>query len=530
MKRFCLAVSLWFIALWAQAAVVVQDVRANRLPDKVQVVLDLDNATVFQQFSLPDPPRIVLDIPNAQRPGRAGFTLNNGPVNSVRTGFRTQDMLRVVIDLNDVVKANIYTLTPEGNRGHRIVVDVYDRTYDPALTLSSLDDAQTPFVVFAGGPLATRQQLNTLVEEQPPVRVASAPPPVQTPAGRVNVAAPPPIQTSPPAQPIAAAPPVNIASPDIVQVGGSGRTAALIVQGAPIASTPATPRTPTPTPTPSTPALQITPASPPPTPTTAVAVSRNISSSGQVQTQTAVRQPVRKKDIVVVIDPGHGGKDPGAVSRATGLQEKGVVLAISQRLKRILDGKAGYRAVLTRDRDVFIPLRERTAIARRHQADLFISIHADAVESEGPRGSSVYILSTRGASSQLARYLANSENAVDLKWGVDVSKYDNEIQEALLDIQLDATLESSNVFGRHTIRELGKLGRTHKSNVERANFVVLRSPEIPSLLVETAFISNPEDAKLLASPAYQDQLARGIANGIDSYFREHLPQHMLLAQ
>ena len=333
---------------------------------------------------------------------------------------------------------------------------------------------------------------------------ATAQPPSSS--GSVNIAAPPPIASATPAVPPVQSSPRPL-SPDVVQITPPAKTQT---------------QTPTRTPT----------ASPVATTTSAVTVERNISPQGIVQTQVpvAVRQPTSKKDIVVVIDPGHGGKDPGAISRATGLQEKVVVLDISQRLKRILDSKGGYRAILTRERDIFIPLRERTNIARRHKADLFISIHADAVEGEGPRGASVYILSTKGASSQLARYLEKSENSVDLKWGVDVSKYDNDIQEALLDIQQDATLESSNVFGRHTIRELGKLGRVHKSNVERANFVVLRAPEIPSLLVETAFISNPEDARLLASPAYQDQLARGIANGIDSYFREHLPQHMLLAQ
>lgn len=485
MKRFCLAVSLMFIAAWVQAAVVVEGMRANRLPDKVQVVLDLSAPTVFQQFSLPDPPRIVLDIPDARREGRAGLVLNDGPVNSVRSGFRTQDMLRVVIDLNDVVKANIYTLKPEGKRGNRIVVDVYDRSYDPALTLSSLDEAQVPFVVFAGGPLDTRQQLNDMIANAG----QGAPPAVST--GGVSIAAPPVVQ----------APPVVTPQPPSRDVA--------------IASAPVS--------------VQNTPA---PVALPPVTVERNISAAGKVQKQVSVTPPAgaAKKNIVVVIDPGHGGKDPGAVSRATGLQEKVAVLAISKRLKHLLDAKPGYRAILTRDRDVFIPLRERTAIARRHKADLFVSIHADAVEGEGPRGSSVYMLSTKGASSQLARYLANRENAVDLKWGVDVSKYDNDIQEALLDIQLDATLESSNVFGRHVIGELGKVGHTHKRNVERANFVVLRSPEIPSLLVETAFISNPEDARLLASPAHQDKIARGIASGIERYFREHLPQHMLLGK
>lgn len=242
----------------------------------------------------------------------------------------------------------------------------------------------------------------------------------------------------------------------------------------------------------------------------------------------APQSAVSKRDIIVAIDPGHGGKDPGAHSSTTGLLEKDAVLQIGLKLKQQIDAKRGFRAVMTRDKDIFIPLRQRMEIARRHGADLFVSVHADAVESAAPKGSSVYILSTRGASSQLAKYLANKENAVDLKWGVDVSKYDNEIQQALLNIQQEATLESSDVLARQTLKELARIGNVHKANVERANFVVLRSPEIPSMLVETAFISNPDEARLLASPAYQQKLAQGIANGIEKYFEEHLPQHMLL--
>ncbi|UJF24925.1 N-acetylmuramoyl-L-alanine amidase [Suttonella sp. R2A3] len=442
----------WFLVLitslivWSTAqAVTLENLRANRLPDKVQIVLDIDKPSEFMQFSLSSPPRIVLDFPNGKRTGRAGLQLDDGAVGRVRTGQRNEEMLRVVIDLNYVAKVNIYTAPPGGNRGHRIVVDVYDQNIQPALTLESLSGAQSPEVVFAGGPLP---------------RVPGVP-----------------------------------------------------------TQTPPAPNPPTP-PQPEKPSVDQT---------AVMTVERSISPTGQVQEQKTLPTPVPfNKDIVVAIDPGHGGKDPGALSSATGLREKNVVLEIGKRLRRILNEKEGYRAVMTRDTDIYIPLYRRMTIAREKGADLFVSIHADAVEKGLPTGSSVYILSTRGASSQLAKYLANKENAVDLKWGVDVSKYDSDIQEALLNIQQEATLESSNILAEQTIRELARVGDVHKSNVERANFVVLRSPDIPSMLVETAFISTPAEARLLAQPAYQEKLANGIANGIEQYFKEHLPQHMLL--
>lgn len=446
---FAFAVSL------VQAAV-LEDIRFNRLDNKVQLVLDMDSATTFQQFSLADPPRIVLDFPDSQRRGRAGIEINQGSVASIRTGYRTQDKLRVVVDLINVAKANIYTLVPQDGRGNRIVVDVYDDNWDPALTLTSLNGGQMPFVVFAGTALEDQASYNPGISRENDALAVLNPP------SDFQVA---PIQT-------------------------------------------------------------IAPASPP------LTVERQISPSGEVEGKITINRPVIavKRDIVVCVDPGHGGKDPGAHSTVTGAREKDAVLAIGKRLRTHLNTMPGYRVVMTRDSDTFIPLYQRPAKCRDAGGDLFVSIHADAVESQQPSGSSVYILSTRGASSQLAKYLAKKENAVDLKWGVDVSKYDNDIQQALLNIQQEATLESSHILAQETIVELGKIGNVHKSGVERANFVVLRSPEIPSMLVETAFISNPSEARLLATASYQDKLARGIAAGIDRYFREHLPQHMLLEQ
>lgn len=249
--------------------------------------------------------------------------------------------------------------------------------------------------------------------------------------------------------------------------------------------------------------------------------------------QEALPQPKMSRSgrkMIVVIDPGHGGKDPGAISKINGLREKDVVLNISKRVQHYLNQSGLIHAVLTRDGDTFIPLRQRIAIARKHQADMFVSIHADSVEHEQPHGSSVYMLSTKGASSQLARYLANQENESDLKWGVDIARYDEDLQSMLLNLQQEGTLESSALLAQKTLNALTKVGSVHKKRVERANFVVLKAPDFPSILVETAFISNPKEARLLATPEYQEKIARGIAEGILNFRHEFMPQHILLQQ
>ena len=204
-----------------------------------------------------------------------------------------------------------------------------------------------------------------------------------------------------------------------------------------------------------------------------------------------------KGEVVVVIDPGHGGKDPGAVSAETGVREKDVVLAISQRLRQNLQSR--YKVVMTRDSDIYIPLKERVELARRHKADLFISIHADAASSQSS-GSSVYMLSLSGASSQLGKQLEKSENTVDMKWGNEGKRYDDELQAMLLNIQQEGTLESSQLLAERVLAALGQANNLSRREVEMANFVVLRAPDVPSILVETAFISNPSEAQLLATP------------------------------
>ncbi len=236
---------------------------------------------------------------------------------------------------------------------------------------------------------------------------------------------------------------------------------------------------------------------------------------------------VRKKQVVIAIDPGHGGKDPGAIG-PSGVREKDVVLAIARRLRDSINRQSGMRAVLTRDRDVFLPLRERINVARRHKADMFISVHADAVEHPNANGSSVYMLSTKGASSEAARLLAQRENAVDLIGGIKINHPDEDVASVLLDLSQDATLEASMTLGGRILRYLGQLGDLHRDNVERAAFAVLKAPDIPSVLVETAFISNPNEEAKLRDAAYQQRLADAIASGVSQYFQQRPPRQWLV--
>src|SRR5262245_58855414 len=228
-------------------------------------------------------------------------------------------------------------------------------------------------------------------------------------------------------------------------------------------------------------------------------------------------KPPPPRVLTVVVDAGHGGEDPGARGRR-GSYEKHVTLAIARRLKALIDAEPGMRGVLTRDGDYFIPLAARADKARRVKADLFVSIHADAFLLPHARGSSVFALSERGATSTTARWLAKQENEADLIGGVNLDIKDRYLAETLLDLSQTATINDSLKIGRAVHAELGEINTLHKAYVEQAGFAVLKSPDVPSILVETAFISNPEEEKRLGDSVYQDRLARAVLAGIKSYF------------
>jgi N-acetylmuramoyl-L-alanine amidase len=240
----------------------------------------------------------------------------------------------------------------------------------------------------------------------------------------------------------------------------------------------------------------------------------------------ATRVPLR--DVVVVIDPGHGGKDPGAIG-PRGTQEKDVVLSVARKLAAMVQASRGMRAVLTRDRDVFLPLRARIQKARRHRADLFVSIHADAYPQSTASGSSVFVLSERGASSEAARWLAERENASDLIGGVSLDDKEPVLASVLLDLSQTAAIEASIDAAARLLSSLRSVGALHKSDVQSAGFVVLKSPDIPSVLVETAFLTNPREESKLRDPHHQAELAAAIMSGIRAYFGKRAPAGTWLA-
>ena len=236
----------------------------------------------------------------------------------------------------------------------------------------------------------------------------------------------------------------------------------------------------------------------------------------------AARKPVVSRLVTVAVDPGHGGEDPGAVGRH-GTREKDVVLAVARRLRERINNEPNMRAYLTRDSDFFVPLAERVTKARQVGADLFISIHADAFVRPDASGASVYVLSERGATSSAARWLARKENRADQIGGVNLAHRDREVAKVLLDLTTSAQIKDSSALGRIVLAELGGLGGLHKSDVEHAGFAVLKAPDIPSILVETAFISNPHEEKRLVDPRYQLGLADAIFKGLRRYFVKYPP-------
>ncbi len=251
----------------------------------------------------------------------------------------------------------------------------------------------------------------------------------------------------------------------------------------------------------------------------------------QPATPTVTENSNGKRDIVVVIDAGHGGEDPGAIG-PRGTREKDVVLKMAKTLEQLVESKPGYTAKLTRNGDYYIDLRSRTLLARKHNADLFVSVHADAFRTPQPRGASVFALSQRGATSETARWLAKSENRSDLiggAGGVSLDGRDEMLAGVLLDLSMTASINSSLGVGDSILDRLGNVAKLHKKGVEQAAFVVLKSPDIPSILVEAGFISNPKEEQNLASSWYREKISRAVFEGIDDYFQKTPPPGTLLA-
>jgi N-acetylmuramoyl-L-alanine amidase len=438
--------------------------------DYTRVTLEHDEPLKFTHFMLRDAPplRLVVDLEGigltSQLKDLVGKIDANDPyIARVRIGQNRPDVVRLVIELKGDVSPQLYQLDPVGPYRYRLLFDLYPTN--------------------AGDPLMALIQSSTAPAQPAPEpdeasAAASSPQPIESPA---SAAAQP--STQPAGAPTAAASSPQPAGPPAAVSSAPGDEAGL--------------------------QRQIESAQ--------RAVEPPASGARSRQGAGAVRRLV-----TVAIDAGHGGEDPGATGKR-GTREKTVTLAVARRLAALIGNDSKMRVLLTRDGDYFVPLGERVQKARQVHADLFVSIHADAWIRSDARGSTVFALSERGASSAAAAALARHENESDLIGGVNLAKYDPPVQSVVLDLSTSAQINDSLRFGGAVLHELEHVNRLHRAQVEQAGFAVLKAPDIPSILVETAFISNPDEELRLRDEAYQRQLALAIFNGVQRYFERNPP-------
>jgi N-acetylmuramoyl-L-alanine amidase len=410
-------------------------VRVWPAADYTRVTLENDSDLKATHFIVPDPPRLVVDIDglalnDTLKSLVAKIESNDPYIRQVRVGQNRPNVVRLVFDLKEEVKPQVFTLAPVAGYKHRLIFDLYP--VKPADPIAAM---------FESG--------NWSHDEAPPPGAGAVTPDpiakIEAEAARSDGALPAPPPSAAPAAP-----------------------------------------------------------------------------SPQPQMNCCSAPPKVARMVTIALDPGHGGEDPGATG-ASGSHEKDIVLAIAKRLKARLEGLPNTRVMLTRDADYFVPLGVRVEKARKVQADLFVSIHADAFVEPTARGSSVFVLSEKGASSSAARWLANDQNKADMIGGVNLATHDRQLASVLFDLSTTAQITDSLKLGKAVLTEIGGINRLHKGAVEQAGFAVLKAPDIPSILVETAFISNPDEEARLRDNGYQDQIADAITKGIRRYFANNPP-------
>ena len=475
-------------------------VRVWPAADYTRVTIESDARLQTQQLTVGSPPRLAVDITGIELSPQlrelVGKIKAGDPyINGLRVGQFSPNVVRIVFDLKQAVIPQVFSLAPVAAYRDRLVLDLHPQEpLDPmeALIAERLRDAPSS---------TAKGDADTNVAGFAPRE------PSRLPAGPGTAASP---MSSAPARPGTAA--VDPLGDLMAQQAGRSGPAGSAAPAAPgRLSGPPSLLPPTLPPLVGSIPLKQGPAAPPSV----------IARSG---TATANRTD---RLIIVALDPGHGGEDPGATGSA-GTREKDIVLQVAFKLRDRINASSvngnPMRAFLTRDADFFVPLGTRVQKARRVQADLFVSIHADAFSTPAARGASVFALSQHGASSSAARYMANKENESDKVGGINVGDREIQVQRALLDMSTTAQINDSLKLGAAMLGEIKNVGaRLHKGEVEQAGFAVLKAPDIPSVLVETAFISNPEEETNLRSVAYQDSLAEALMRGIQRYFEQNPP-------
>ncbi|WP_338766745.1 N-acetylmuramoyl-L-alanine amidase [Massilia sp. METH4] len=411
-------------------------VRVWPADDYTRVTLENDSDLKTSHFIIKNPERLVVDIEgldlNPELKSLVAKIQSNDPyIQQVRVGQNRPGVVRLVFDLKEEIRPQVFTLAPVGEYKHRLIFDLYPvQEVDPIAAMIEKGEWSSD-----GVPVG-----------QPNVAEQHPAPGLPLPDNKI---------------PAPGVPSEAVPRPDIAKTE---------------------------------------PAKPP-------AAKPN---------EKLVRM------LTVALDPGHGGEDPGAIG-ARGSREKDIVLAIAKRLKAKLEQHPNMRVMLTRDGDFFVPLNKRVEKARKVDADLFVSIHADAFVKPTARGSSVFVLSEKGASSSAARWLANKENQADLIGGANTGGHDPQLASVLFDLSTTAQINDSLKVGKAVLQQIGGVNKLHKNAVEQAGFAVLKAPDIPSILIETAFISNPEEEERLNDNNYQDQIADAIVRGIRSYFAKNPP-------
>jgi len=460
------------------------NIHALSLPSQTHLILDFNHNANYKLFTLDHPPRVVIDLPNVKLTTSLNkILMENSAIVHIRAGHPTPTILRLVLDLAKPLHTQASSQTSEKGKVNQIIVELSDHPFNghqtvahngnlqqtqqwlqESLTHTNSDNASENHHSKVAATHETSAPETTMHEKATRGTETSEP-------------MPKPVKTT-------SNKPHTAKNTDKTDTADNDESTGN--------------------------------------------TTLNVSTTPAVTKTTITAPPsTGRRSVVVIIDPGHGGKDPGT-SGSLGVREKDVVLAIATDLSEILAKQPGVKPLLTRNRDYFVPLRGRLAMARQSHGDIFVAIHADAYQDPYATGASVFALSAHGASSEAARWLAEKENYSELG-GVSLSDKSDMLRSVLIDLSQTATISSSMQLGSNLIQQLGQIGNLHYKNVEQAPFMVLKSPDIPSVLVETGFLSNPEEQARLHNPVDQEQIANALAAGIMNYFKKNPPPGTLLA-